>query len=94
MTAPNYTKLIITPNIELNPWADLKDGAPYPGGVIERIGLLPNGTAKGRPTVAMVIRMEDGTVVVAETTWVLFNGAARALAASPVAELDRAEHGS
>jgi hypothetical protein len=89
-----FTRLTITPNVELNPWTDLEQEAPYPRGVIERIGLLPEGTAKGRPTVALIIRMDDGSLVFAETTWALFGNAAQALAASPVAELDRMEHGA
>lgn len=31
------------------------------------------------------VRLDDGRMVVAETTWALFNVAARALAASPIA---------
>lgn len=75
--------LSITPDIERAPWNDIPHTTPQ--GKLERIGLLRNGTHEGRATVGMIIRLEDGTAVVAETTWRLFNSAARALAASPIA---------
>lgn len=73
--------LTITPDVGQTPWDDVD---PNGHGTLERIGLLRNGTAKGRASVALVIRFPDGTAVIAETTWRLFNAAARALAASPV----------
>lgn len=75
--------LSITPDIERAPWTDIPQTSPQ--GKLERLGLLRNGTHQGRATVGLVIRLPDGTAVVAETTWRLFNAAARALAASPVA---------
>lgn len=75
--------LTITPDIDRAPWTDIPSDAPQ--GKLERIGLLRNGTVGGRATVGLVIRLADGTAVVAETTWRLFNASARALAASPVA---------
>lgn len=81
----------VRPNMDLNPWTDLRPGK-FGHGMVERIGLLPSGTAGGRPSVALLVRLADGTPVVAETTWVLLEAAVRALAASPVAELDRMEH--
>lgn len=84
--------LDIRPNLELNPWDDVSRETAVGG--VERVGLLPNGTSGGRPVFAMVVRLEDGRTVVAQTTWALMSAAVRALAASPVAELDRMEHGS
>lgn len=75
--------LTITPDIEQAPWTDIPQAAPQ--GRLERIDLLRNGTREGRAIVGFVVRLPDGTAVVAETTWRLFNTAARALAASPVA---------
>lgn len=75
--------LTITPDIERAPWTDIE--APSRG-TLERIGLLRNGTVEGRATVALVIRLDDGTAVIVETTWRLFNTSARALAVSPVAQ--------
>jgi hypothetical protein len=76
--------LTITPDIERAPWNDLPEDTTLDG-KLERIGLLRNGTTGGRASVGLVVRLPDGTAVVAQTTWRLFNTAARALAASPVA---------
>jgi hypothetical protein len=85
------TPLSITPNLDRNPWADITNEVTGEGS-IERIGLLPNATNNGRPSLAVVIRLPDGRAVIAETTWALMRNAVRALDASPVAEADRAEH--
>lgn len=76
--------ITITPDIERAPWTDLNEATTLQG-TIERLGLLRNGTQQGRATVAMVVRLPDGTEAIAETTWRLFSLASRALAASPVA---------
>lgn len=90
---PTPSSLDVRPNMELDPWTDLRT-VPFAGqGTVERIGLLPGGTTGGRPSIAMIIRLADGRHVLAETTWALMETAVRALAASPVAELDRLEHG-
>ncbi|MDX3109690.1 hypothetical protein [Nonomuraea angiospora] len=83
--------LDIRPNLELNPWDDVSRETAV--GRLERVGLLPNGTSQGRPVFALLVRLEDGSTVVVQTTWALMSTAVRALAASPVAELDRMEHG-
>ncbi|HEY9416772.1 MAG TPA: hypothetical protein VIQ30_18610 [Pseudonocardia sp.] len=77
----------VTPDIELAPWTDIPETSPQ--GKLERIGLLRNGTSEGRAMVGLIVRMPDGTAVVAETTWRLFNVSARALAASPIASEQR-----
>lgn len=77
------TPLSVTPDVEQAPWSDLDPKMPH--GRLERVGLLRHGTVNGKASVAVVILLDDGTRVVAETTWALFNAAARALAASPVA---------
>lgn len=61
-------------------------GPDAPQGSVTAIGLVANGTAEGRPIVGLVVELEDGTKVLASTTWRLFNNAARALAASPIAQ--------
>lgn len=86
--------LDIRPNLELNPWDDVPDEEFAGDGTLGRIGLLPNGTTGGRPTIGMLVRLPDGRAVIAQTTWALMEAATRALATSPVAELDRREHGS
>jgi hypothetical protein len=78
-----FTRLDVRPDIERSPWSDL--GQDIPDGRIERVGLLRNGTSGGRAVVAIVITLPDGRRVLGQTTWRLFNSAARALAASPIA---------
>jgi hypothetical protein len=85
--------LTITTNLDIDPWTDLLDaGLPHnPNGVtarIERVGVLPNGTQQGRACIALLVRLPDGTPVIAETTLRLFNVAARAVAATPVAQME------
>jgi len=83
----------ITTNLELDPWTDLnRDGMPHnPGGLsagITRVGVLPNGTNGGRATVMLEVSLPDGSVVIAETTLRLFLGAAAAIGACPVAQME------
>lgn len=79
-----FTRLDVRPDMEANPWTDLNPGEVRHG-YIERVGLLRAGTVQGRASVALVARLDDGQLVVVETTWRLFHTAARALAASPIA---------
>lgn len=83
--------LELRPDLGRAPWTDLNtDKALY--GHVERMGLLPQGTAGGRPTLALVVRLPDGRAVVAETTWALMRASLRALDASPIGERDRKEN--
>ena len=79
--------LTITTNLEINPWTDLQREDIIPG-KLERVGVLPNGTREGRACVELLIRLPDGRVVIAETTLRLFNTAALAVAATPVAQME------
>ena len=54
-------------------------------GQLTAVGLLRHGTTSGKATVSMVITLPDGSQVFAQTTWALFNTAARALAVSAIA---------
>lgn len=54
-------------------------------GELTAVGLLRHGTARGRATVSMIVTLQDGSQVFAQTTWALFRAAARALAASAIA---------
>ena len=88
------TPLEIRPNLDRDPWHDIRiTDVGSQSGRIERIGLLPDGTDAGRPTIAIVGRLGNGQPVILETTWALIRTAIRGLDASPVAEADRAEHG-
>ena len=76
--------LTITPNLEESPWTDLHDKIGEPGD-LTRIGLLPGGMGSGDPSVALVIKMPDGTLVPAQTSWRLLRMAVKAMDASPIA---------
>ncbi len=77
------TSLDISPDLDLDPWADLAD-LWAANGRLARIGLLSHGATGGQASVALAIRLDDGTRVCAETTWRLLHAAVRALAAGPV----------
>lgn len=84
MTPPEMTSLDVRPDMDRAPWTDIdRDGLL--AGQLERVGLLRHGTTQGRASVALLGRLDDGRVVVLETTWRLLHAAVRALAASPVA---------
>lgn len=78
------TPLDIRPDIAAHPWDDV-DPKALAHGTLVRVGLLRHGTTEGRASVALMVKLDDGRTVIAETTWRLFHTAARALAASPVA---------
>lgn len=78
------TPLNIRPDMEQAPWTHVDPGTVLTGQLVS-IGLLRHGTREGRASVALLVELADGRHVVAETTFRLFNTAARALAASPVA---------
>jgi hypothetical protein len=84
----DFTELQVTPDIDRAPWTDLEtdanDGA-LAAGQLERVGLMRHSTAEGRAAVYLVARLDDGSALVVQTTWRLFNAAALALAASPIA---------
>jgi hypothetical protein len=73
-----FTPLDVTTNMDAQPWTDI-DRNTLLHGTIDRIGLLPNGTTGGRASIAIAVTLDDGRVVIAETTWRLFDAAARAL---------------
>lgn len=82
--------LTITPDIERAPWSDLQarihpDAVGRPLAQIARVGLLRNGTDSGRATVSIAIELNDGRVILAETTYRLWRMAVIALAATPAA---------
>lgn len=81
------TDLMVTPNLDLDPWTDLLDAAVRPGH-LTRVGMLPDRINNNRAVVALAIELEDGQVVVGYTTWALFATVARALAACPVAQME------
>lgn len=77
------TPLDVRLDMDRAPWTHI-DPKAVAHGRVESVGLLRHGTAEGRASVALLIRLDDGRHVVAETTFRLAHTAARALAASPV----------
>lgn len=80
--------LEIHSNCALTPWTDYARERLLPG-QLERVGLMPNGTSGGRPALMLGIRI-DGYVVVAQTTWAIWQAVMQGLANVPVAVVDRA----
>jgi hypothetical protein len=70
------------------PWADV-DFAKMPTGVIERVALLRDGSQLDRTNVVVFVRLDNGPLIVAETTYELARQAAVFLAGSPIAENDQ-----
>lgn len=83
--------LDVTTNVDLNPWREIDPDTMIAGDVM-KVGLLPDGTVHGRPTVLLKAVTLDGQVVVLQTTWLLFKTAYAALAATPVIEFDKLAH--
>lgn len=63
------------PNLNVD--LEIKDGdwykyvadKPTKHGVIERVGNLPSGMQSGAPVFQVLITLDDGTKVIAETSW-------------------------
>lgn len=76
-------------DIQIDPaqpaWPDVQ-GAEH--GMIERIVYLNDATVEGNAAVALLIRLPDGRFVIGQTTYRLFNTAARSIAASPHVRAD------
>lgn len=62
-------------------WGDAYGGQLPARGTIARIGVIPHGMTSGRPSVALLIELDDGTKVFAETSWRNFTLASSALLA-------------
>lgn len=59
-------------------WADVEN--IHMTGRIERVVMLPFGTTKGNPSVEMLIRTDDDTLIHANTTLALFEAMAKLFA--------------
>jgi hypothetical protein len=84
MSTAGFVPLRVTSDLDQTPWPDL-DGVPVLTGALRRIGLVRHRTVRGRAGVVLMVELDDGTVVLADTTWRLFKVATRALMATPVA---------
>lgn len=50
-------------------------------GMLTDIAFLQNGTESGKPSIALRAKLDDGTVVILETTWTLLHSANNAFVA-------------
>ncbi len=73
-------ELILTLDVEANPWADLMD-KPVVEAVLTRVGGLPRGMQSGAASVFLNVVLPDGTQIIAETSWKLLWFASQALEA-------------
>lgn len=72
-------KYMVKLEIDLDGEGKWPDAVGAPLGLIEAIAALPNGTTGNRPSVAIKIRLRDGSVIMAETTARIWCTAADAL---------------
>lgn len=63
-----------------NAWPDLKETGVVEA-QLEAVAFLDKGMASGLPSVAMRLKMPDGSIAIAQTSGRLFANAARALIA-------------
>lgn len=75
-----YTPLTVVLDLDENPWVELQD-TEFRYGMATHVGVLPDGTNTGKPSIAIRGLLEDGTEVVLQTTWNLLYTTARAIEA-------------
>jgi hypothetical protein len=80
MSAPPLgTGVSITLDVGKDPWVDLAQELQLaPEGELERVGFLPGGMASGRTSVSMVIKLETGQRIFAQTSLRLLQAIAAA----------------
>ena len=69
-------------DLDRRPWKDLI-GQDFKVGKWERIGLMDPGRHEVKPSVYLMVRLENGEVVVGTVGYEAFRLAARAFAATP-----------
>lgn len=74
---PDGTEVVI--GVGDGVWADV--GEIGHRGRIERMALLPGGTRDGNPTVEVLVRLSDGSLAHANTTWRLWQATTNAFGA-------------
>ena len=79
--------LDIVPNLAVCPFSRFTraDRETAEEGTLIGMGVMPNGTSSGSPAVVVLIELEGGRKIIAQTTLTLFHGGSRALFASPAA---------
>lgn len=65
---PQGTTLAIDLQIEDGAWAPYLGDQPLHG-QLTRIGVLPAGMSSGRPSASLLVVLDDGRAVLAETSW-------------------------
>ena len=65
---PQGTTLAVDMQIEDGAWAPHLGASPLHG-QLSRIGVLPRGMRSGAPSAAMLVVLDDGRAVIAETSW-------------------------
>lgn len=75
---PSGTGLDLTLDLTSDPWQLAREPDKA---ALRKIGVIPDGTNAGRPSVAMLVETDDGEAFVAETTLRLFVTAVRAFCA-------------
>lgn len=85
------SQLHITVNLDIDPWVDIQEAAgrgELVHGVVTRVGMLPAGMQSGKAVVAFAGRTDDEKPFVVEIPWAMLQVAARALAATPTAQME------
>lgn len=65
---PQGTTLAVDLEIEDGAWAPYLDQTPLHG-KLQRIGVLSSGMTSGRPSASLLVVLDDGRTVLAETSW-------------------------
>ena len=65
---PQGMTLAIDLQIEDGAWGPYLGPAPLHG-QLTRIGVLPHGMSSGRPSAGLLVVLDDGRAVLAETSW-------------------------
>lgn len=60
---------------------DMAADPDWKHGLLDAITFLENGTTGGRPAIGVLVKNDDGSLVIAETTWALLHTAIRAFEA-------------
>lgn len=61
---------------------DLKGRDDWQGGMLDAITFLDAGMSSGKPSIAVLVKCEDdGSLVIAQTSWALLHAAVRAFEA-------------
>jgi hypothetical protein len=80
--APPASGMTLDITVGAGTWNDIETESILEA-TLERITLLPEGTKKGRDSVELLFRLEDGRYVHASTTYALWQGASSIFEETP-----------